>query len=190
MLGRNASYIQQYVHRGVPKRLGEVERRKLARYFGVPETELGSASVDGCVPNGLVGVSRLSSDGGTTYRDDEHPARNGPYFAFDDRWLSKVVGSSSPNLSMVSIAGDSMSPTLNDGDDVLVEHPTPGSALRDGIYLLRVQGLLLPRRIVLNPTGAAVTVRADSPAYPDWPDCHLSDLDVVGRVVWFGRRLV
>ena len=33
MLGRNSAYIQQYVRRGVPKRLGEEERRKLARYF-------------------------------------------------------------------------------------------------------------------------------------------------------------
>ena len=28
MLGRNAAYIQQFVRRGVPRRLGEDERRK------------------------------------------------------------------------------------------------------------------------------------------------------------------
>jgi hypothetical protein len=33
MLGRNAAYIQQFVRRGVPKRLRDIERRKLARYF-------------------------------------------------------------------------------------------------------------------------------------------------------------
>ena len=33
MLGRNAAYIQQFVRRGVPRRLGEEERRKLAAYF-------------------------------------------------------------------------------------------------------------------------------------------------------------
>ena len=31
MLGRNPAYIQQFVRRGVPKRLKEEERRKLAR---------------------------------------------------------------------------------------------------------------------------------------------------------------
>ena len=41
MLGRNSAYIQQFVRRGVPKRLGEDERRKLARYFGVSEALLG-----------------------------------------------------------------------------------------------------------------------------------------------------
>src|SRR5438309_7401139 len=41
MLGRNPAYIQQYVRRGVPRRLGEEERRKLAGYFAVPESLLG-----------------------------------------------------------------------------------------------------------------------------------------------------
>ena len=34
MLGRNPAYIQQFVRRGVPKRLKESDRRTLARYFG------------------------------------------------------------------------------------------------------------------------------------------------------------
>src|SRR5436305_11745504 len=41
MLGRNSAYIQQFVRRGVPRRLGEEERRKLARYFGIAEALLG-----------------------------------------------------------------------------------------------------------------------------------------------------
>ena len=41
MLGRNPAYIQQFVRRGVPRRLKEEERRKLARYFSVSESLLG-----------------------------------------------------------------------------------------------------------------------------------------------------
>ena len=44
MLGKNPAYIQQYVRRGVPRRLGEDERRKLARYFGIAEALLGGPS--------------------------------------------------------------------------------------------------------------------------------------------------
>ena len=54
MLGRNPAYIQQFVRRGVPKRLGEEERRKLARYFSIPESLLGgpveAEPVGGLVP--------------------------------------------------------------------------------------------------------------------------------------------
>ena len=37
MLGKNSAYIQQFVRRGVPRRLKEAERRKLANYFGIAE---------------------------------------------------------------------------------------------------------------------------------------------------------
>ena len=56
MLGRNPAYIQQFVRRGVPKRLKEEERRKLARYFSVSEALLGGPA-DAAVPaHGLVSV--------------------------------------------------------------------------------------------------------------------------------------
>ena len=57
MLGRNSAYIQQFVRRGVPKRLGETERRKLARYFSIPESMLGGPAEDEQV-GGLVPVKR------------------------------------------------------------------------------------------------------------------------------------
>ena len=41
LLGRNAAYFQQYLRRGVPKRLKEDDRRTLANYFGVDELALG-----------------------------------------------------------------------------------------------------------------------------------------------------
>jgi hypothetical protein len=58
MLGRNAAYIQQYVRRGVPRRLREEERRKLARYFGISETLLGAPESDAPPAEGLVSVKR------------------------------------------------------------------------------------------------------------------------------------
>ena len=41
LIGRNAAYVQQYIKRGIPKRLAEEDRRLLARYFQVPEERLG-----------------------------------------------------------------------------------------------------------------------------------------------------
>ena len=37
MLGRNASYLQQYVTKGSPRKLEEEDRRRLAQFFGVAE---------------------------------------------------------------------------------------------------------------------------------------------------------
>lgn len=42
VIGRNASYLQQYLKRGSPRVLPEMDRRLLAAYFDVDETELGA----------------------------------------------------------------------------------------------------------------------------------------------------
>ena len=41
MLGRNASYLQQYITKGSPRKLEEADRRRLAQFFGIGEAELG-----------------------------------------------------------------------------------------------------------------------------------------------------
>src|SRR5207245_8181712 len=58
MLGRNSAYIQQFVRRGVPKRLKEEERRKLARYFGISEALLGGPADESVAAEGLISVTR------------------------------------------------------------------------------------------------------------------------------------
>jgi hypothetical protein len=58
MLGRNPAYIQQFVRRGVPKRLKEEERRKLARYFSVSEALLGGPAEEVRETAGLVSIKR------------------------------------------------------------------------------------------------------------------------------------
>lgn len=189
MLGRNPAYIQQFVRRGVPKRLGEAERRKLARYFGVPESVLGGPPDLG-VGSALVSVSRhpVTVSAGTGAIVSAEVGR--PYFAFDERWLKALTATTTDKLSIVRVEGDSMAPTLNAGDDILVDLCDCGERLRDGIYVLRVDDALLVKRLAINPVGRRVTVQSDNPSYPDWPDCELSEINCIGRVIWSGRKIV
>jgi Peptidase S24-like len=188
MLGRNSAYIQQYVRRGVPRRLGEEERRKLARYFAVSEALLGGPTEDAAT-YGLVSVKRhpvsVSAGPGAVVTEE----LGKPYFGFDERWLKALTPTPPDNLSIVRVEGDSMAPTLNAGDDILVDRGDAGDRLRDGIYVLRIDDALVVKRIALNPVGRRVTVQSDNPAYPDWPDCTLKDINPIGRVVWSGRRI-
>jgi phage repressor protein C with HTH and peptisase S24 domain len=190
MLGRNAAYIQQYVRRGVPKRLREEERRKLARYFGIAEVLLGGPPEEARGSQGLVNVKRhpvmVSAGPGAIVTEE----LGKPYFAFDERWLKALTQSVPSNLSIVRVEGDSMAPTLNAGDDILVDLGDSSERLRDGIYVLRIDDALVVKRLALNPVGRRVTVQSDNPAYPDWPDCTLKDVNPIGRVIWSGRRIV
>ena len=82
-----------------------------------------------------------------------------------------------------------MAPTLNAGDDIRVGLGDCMDRLRDGIYVLRADDVLVVKRLALNPTERCVTVQSDNPAYPDWPDCDMDEIHCIGRVIWAGRKI-
>jgi SOS-response transcriptional repressor LexA len=182
LLGRNPAYVQQYIKRGVPKKLDEEDRAKLARYFGVSEALLGGreARADDLIAVPVLDV-RASAGPGAFAEDERTRAR----MRFDPSWL-RGLSLDPKQLSVIQVTGDSMAPTLHDGDDILVDRAT--RPLRNGIYVLRVDGVLNVKRVVLEPSRKA-TVRSDNPAFPSWPSLDRGALDVIGRVVWAGRRL-
>ena len=188
MLGRNPAYIQQFVRRGVPKRLKEAERRKLARYFAISETLLGGPAEENG-SSGLLLIKRIAvrASAGPGALVAGEAAK--PYFGFDGRWLKALTSTPAGKLSIIRVEGDSMAPTLNAGDDILVDPADCAERLRDGIYVLRVEDALVVKRIALHPMGQRVTLQSDNPAYPDWPDCNVDDIACIGRVIWAGRRI-
>ena len=188
MLGRNPAYIQQFVRRGVPRRLGEAERRKLARYFSIPESLLGGPADDEPV-GGLIPVKRSPVRASAGPGAIPYDQAGKPYFAFDENWLKSLTASPAGRLSIIRVEGDSMAPTLNAGDDILVDPGDCADGLRDGIYVLRADDALVVKRLALHPAGRRVTVQSDNPAYPDWPDCDIDDIQCIGRVIWAGRKI-
>ena len=190
MLGRNAAYIQQYVRRGVPRRLKEEERRKLARYFAVSESLLGGPPEEPGAATGLISVKRhpvsVSAGPGAIVSEEQGRA----YFGFDERWLKALTSTPPARLSIVRVEGDSMAPTLSAGDDILVDLGDAADRVRDGIYVLRVDDAVVVKRIALHPMGGTVTVQSDNPAYPDWPDFNFNKINCIGRVIWAGRKVI
>lgn len=191
LLGRNAAYIQQFISRGSPRKLDEEDRIKLARYFGIDERLLGGPAVVRAMVdrNAMVSVPRLAlhaSAGPGALPGDEAAVGS---FAFDERWLRQVAHGSPADMSIIRVTGDSMAPTLVEGDDILVDASDAGGALRDGIYVLRRDDALSVKRLALNPAGRRVTIKSDNPAYRDFADVKLSAIAIIGRVVWAGRRL-
>jgi len=146
MLGRNSAYVQQFVRRGVPRRLHEEDRRRLARYFAVPESLLGGPPDQPADPDGLVRINRhpvsVSAGPGAIVSEE----RGRAYFGFDERWLKGLTQSPPGSLSIVRVEGDSMAPTLSAGDDILVDLGDATGRLRDGIYVLRVDDAVVVKR--------------------------------------------
>ena len=189
LLGRNPAYIQQYIKRGSPRRLAEDDRRLLARYFGVDEAALGGPKRAAERRSGMIAVPRLAVDaaaGAGAFDGDE---RGKAHIAFDPAWLRRLARGGPEQLSIIRVSGDSMAPTLADGDEILVDRGDGAGRLRDGIYVLRLDEALVVKRLAVNPAARNVSVRSDNPAYPGWPNCDPAAVDIVGRVVWAGRRI-
>ncbi len=188
LIGRNPAYIQQYIKRGSPRRLDERDRALLARYFRIDERLLGGpASATLPAPDdALLPVPRLdvgaSAGAGSLSEDDRAEA----LFAFDKRWLRRMTHNPD-RLAIIRVEGDSMVPTLGHGDDIMVDSGDAVARLRDGIYVLRRDGVLLVKRLVRAPNGGRVTIISDNSAYPAQSDVAVGELDILGRVLWTGR---
>lgn len=189
MLGRNAAYVQQYIKRGVPKRLSEDDRRKLARYFDVEESLLGGPAAGPRSAEGLIAIPRFdvqASAGPGTFIEGEVPVA---HLGFDQEFLKQLCAARPSHLSIIRVRGDSMFPTLGDGDDIMVDRTVAGTRVQDGIYVLRREDTLAVKRIAVHPGTQRLTISSDNPAYPSWPDLDPADVDVIGRVVWAGRKI-
>ena len=185
LIGRNQTYLQQFIRKGSPRRLEERDRRTLARFFGIDESELGapediSSPAVGKTPRGdWVDVPRLAlgaSAGPGVVPVEEQAVGT---FRFAARWL-RQQGLDPAMLSAIRVEGDSMENTLRDGDEILVDRtPRP---LRDGIHVVRTGDALLVKRLDLAIPGKIALV-SDNPAYRTI-ELAPDEVDVIGRVVW------
>lgn len=193
VIGRNPAYIQQYIKRGSPRRLAEQDRGRIAAYLGVSEALLGGPVPRVATPArmrgpGMILVPRLAigASAGAGASVDGEPVEGN--VAFDPKWL-RDLGADPRALSIIRVEGDSMAPTLNDGDDILVDGGDAASRLRDGIYVLRMDDVLMVKRVARAPGPGRISVISDNPHYRSWDDLPMNAIRLVGRVVWTGRRV-
>lgn len=189
LIGRNQTYLQQFIRKGSPRKLEEGDRRTLARFFGIDEAELGAPEDISFAPmpakrGEWVDVPRLAlgaSAGPGLLPTEELPIGA---FRFSARWL-REQGLDPAMLSAIRVEGDSMEATLRDGDEILVDRTQ--RPLRDGIHVVRTDDALLVKRLDLASPGRVALV-SDNPAYRTI-ELAPDEVQVIGRVVWKSGRL-
>ena len=108
--------------------------------------------------------------------------------AFRHDWLRSVTSATPDDLAVITVHGDSMYPTLADGDTILVDLGQRAAG-RDGIYIVRFGEFVLVKRLLIDPVRREVTISCDNENYPRLAPVDPIDVDVAGRVIWVGRRI-
>ena len=186
MLGRNATYLQQYITKGSPRKLEEEDRHRLASFLGLREADLGAPQENSYErPAGeWIEVPRLAVDASAGPGAANAAEQPFDAFRFSRRWL-KQQGLEGTQLSAIRVVGDSMEPLLREGDEVLVDQrPQP---FRDGIHVVRLDDTLLVKRVAAQG-GGRFALLSQNLAYPPI-QVAADDFTVIGRVVWKSGRV-
>jgi phage repressor protein C with HTH and peptisase S24 domain len=131
-------------------------------------------------------LARPSMGGGTLIETEDTPGRD---FHFRRAWIRDRLKAAPSMLRVMSVQGDSMMPTLVDGDTVLVDmnqrHPAP-----PGIFVLPDGMGLVAKRLEHVPLSNPPRVRiiSDNSRYSPH-ECTADEINIVGRVRWYGREL-
>lgn len=102
---------------------------------------------------------------------------------FERSWLQARLKGHLTDLSLIRVQGDSMSPTLADGDLIFVERQEEQNNCHEGIYVFQMDGDLLVKRLQRLP-GSQIKVISDNPRFPPFT-VDLADptngLTIIGR---------
>ncbi len=108
-------------------------------------------------------------------------------YAFRRQWLrskGKVE-----DLVLIEARGDSMDPTIADGDVVLIDR-SKKQVVVGNMYSLRTKNAVMVKR--LQSIGAArIKVMSDNKLYDSYEiDLESGDIEIIGQVIWIGREVV
>ena len=179
---------RQYANQIKDKELSCEQLERLDKHFDV---NLASANTlpkiqntEDCISIPVLGEVSASMGYGVTVYNEVQTA-----IYSISRQLAKDLGVSTSQTEMIFAQGDSMMPTIEGGDSLLVDHAR--KEIYDGkIYCVRIDGQLYAKRLQKIPPDTVVIV-SDNPKYRsfeiDLRRCPDYDFEVIGELRWWGR---
>ena len=148
----------------------------------------GSAEQEATGHSPFVSIPRYNvelSAGGGAINQNETELDRIPFT--EDFLKDRLSRDSIDGLVMVKAAGESMEPTITDGDLVMVD--TQDHQHKAGIFAFLLNGESFVKRLEWIHEG--VTIISDHPSYPPRSlgedEAFVGDFELIGRVRWVGR---
>lgn len=147
------------------------------KWLGAPVEQTENAVM---IPQLEIGYSM---GGGSVFADYTQTAM----VPFPREWLRPMIGGTFSDLFVARGEGDSMMPTLLDGDLCIIDTAQKTIRKQDRLWCLSYGDLGMIKRVRLQPDGGALVI-SDNPAVENFT-AYDSEMHTIGRVIWIGRRV-
>lgn len=108
--------------------------------------------------------------------------------AFPPNYLRILTQTNPKELSIISVKGESMEPTLLSNDIVLLDR-SKKDLNYDGLFVLRFNDVLHVKRVGRSPKKGYVMIISDNKHLYPPIDAAITDIEPVGKVLWYGRKV-
>ncbi len=120
-----------------------------------------------------------------------NPEESGPqtgHLAFRRHWL-RAKGLNVKDLAIITAQGDSMEPTISNGDIMLVD-TSIDKIIDDALYIVQIDHHLIVKRIQQVPDGTLIII-SDNSKYKEQiigPE-QAKGIKIAGQVKWYGHEI-
>jgi len=108
-------------------------------------------------------------------------------FAFRKDWLH-TVSSGTANCVLLKVSGDSMLPSINSGDMVLLDKGRT-DIMSGRIYAIAIDDAIYVKRVEHRGPGA-VTIFSDNREVYEPFKASLNEIRILGQIIWIARELI
>ncbi len=128
---------------------------------------------------------RLSAGPGSLVVGGQAPVH---HEMFRLEWLRALFVGRLDQLALVRVDGESMEPTLHNGDVVLIDR-SASTAYRDGLYAILIGDALSVKRVQIDIATRTLSILSDNQYYDPQRGVDPADVTIRGRVIWLSRAI-
>lgn len=105
---------------------------------------------------------------------------------FPRTWVERITKTPGEMLTIARGRGDSMQPTIQDGDMVLIDRSQRTIREQDAIWALTIGDFAMIKRV--RSRGERIAILSDNERVPPEEVFH-EEINIVGRVIFIGRNV-
>lgn len=127
--------------------------------------------------------ARLNAGGGNVVMKEQF----GEYYAFRKDWLRKVA-TGPGNIVLMTVEGESMTPTISDGDTVMIDRGR--TRIKSGsIYALGIEDTIIIKRLEYLVSGSIRIISDNRQEYAPY-EANPKNIRIIGEVIWCAKQFI